>query len=82
MALHSSREGVIEHLRKYYAEDQTLVVSIWSADDILDEDDEDTKMDIWADVADRFADKGFDYPTELLYDNLNELIYSWQEENK
>jgi hypothetical protein len=71
-----TKEELIKHLNKHYADEALLVVDIWSSADVetlMDEPDEDKAMDIWVDVADSFAG-AFDYTTSILNDTLYELI--------
>jgi hypothetical protein len=76
MAMSITKEELIEHLNRYYAEETLLVVQLWSSQDVevmMSEPDEDKAMDIWADIAETFSN-AFDYSTGVLNDTLYELV--------
>ena len=82
-----TKQELVEHLNRHYAEETLLVVDIWSSADVerhlediqsdkeemlFHEEISDKSMDIWADIADEFAG-AFDYTTSILNDTLYEL---------
>ena len=76
MAMSITKQELIEHLNRYYADETLLVVELWSSQDVevmMSEPDEDKSMDIWAEIAETFVN-AFDYTTSLLNDTLYELV--------
>lgn len=83
MALVMSKNGIIDFLNKQYEDDQLLLVSIWSSDDVEQhitsagltdaQADKVTElsMDAWADIATTFA---IDWQ-DVAYPQLNDLLY-------
>jgi hypothetical protein len=76
MPLAMTKKELIKHLNKHYADESLLVADIWSSADVemlMSEPDEDTSMDIWADIADDFAGQ-FDTTISILNDTLYEMV--------
>lgn len=76
MPMTITKKELIDHLKRHYADETLLVVDMWSSADVeilMSEPDEDTAMDIWADIADDFAGQ-FDTTTSILNDTLYELV--------
>ena len=76
MPLTMTKKELIKHLNKHYADESLLVADIWSSADVevlMAEPDEDTSMDIWADIAESFA-REFDATISYLNDKLYEMV--------
>ena len=78
-----TKQELVEHLNRHYADETLLVADLWSSADVeMRIDDKlgtniqdvitNASMDIWADIADEFAG-AFDYTTSILNDTLYEL---------
>ncbi len=76
MPLAMTKKDLMKHLNKHYPDEALLVVDIWSSADVevlMQEPDEDTSMDIWADIVEDFIG-AFDYTTSILNDTLYEMV--------
>ncbi len=76
MAMSITKKELIKHLNRNYADESLLVVDMWSSADVevlMEEPDEDTSMDIWADIVEDFIG-AFDYTTSILNDTLYEMV--------
>jgi hypothetical protein len=76
MPMAVTKKELIKHLNTHYADETLLVVDVWSSADVevlMEEPDEDTSMDIWADIAEDFA-SALDYASSQVYDTLHEMV--------